>query len=126
MSPEQYVKAAVTNVEEDLSRSGNIFLSKCVTPLSSNYTPWLEDLLELMADGMQRYQKLIRQIRCAVEIRRLDILLEMSLILSYLAIPQFGHLEQAFHIFRYFKAHPNRKLVFDPAHLAVNENRFHK
>ena len=28
MSPEQYVKAAVTNVEEDLTRSGKIFPSK--------------------------------------------------------------------------------------------------
>ena len=43
MSPEQYVKAAVTNVEEDLASSGNRLPSKCVTQISSNYAPWLED-----------------------------------------------------------------------------------
>ena len=42
MSPEKYVKAAVTNFEEDRARSGKIFPSKCVTLLSSNYAPWLE------------------------------------------------------------------------------------
>ena len=55
MSPEQYVKAAITNVEEDLARSGKRFLSKFVTPLLSNYAPWLEDSPELMVDGVQRY-----------------------------------------------------------------------
>ena len=44
MSPEQYVKLAVTSVEEDLARSGKRFPSKYVMPLSSNYAPWLEDL----------------------------------------------------------------------------------
>ena len=43
MSKEQYVKAAVTDLEEDLSRSGKIFPSKCVRPLLRNYVPWLED-----------------------------------------------------------------------------------
>ena len=68
MLPEQYVKAAVTTVEENLSRSGNRLLSKCVTPLSGNYAPWLEDSAELMADGVQQYQELIVQIRWYVEI----------------------------------------------------------
>ena len=53
ISPEQYVKAAVTNVEEYLARSGNILSLKCVTPLSRNYAPWLEDFPELMADSVQ-------------------------------------------------------------------------
>ena len=51
-SPEKYVKVAVTNVEEDLSRNGKILLSKCVTPLLINYAPWLEDFLELMVVGL--------------------------------------------------------------------------
>ena len=39
MLPEQYVKAAVTNIEEDLARSGKRFPSKCVTLLLSNCAP---------------------------------------------------------------------------------------
>jgi hypothetical protein len=126
MSPEQYVKAAVTNVEEDLARSGKRLPSKCVTPFSSNYAPWLEESPELKADGVQRFQELIGQLHWAVEIGRVDILLETSPLSSYLAMPRVGHLKQALHIFGYLKTHPKRKLGFDPAHPAINENRFQK
>jgi hypothetical protein len=34
MSPEQYVKAAVTNAEKDLAKHGKRLPSKCVTPFS--------------------------------------------------------------------------------------------
>ena len=119
------MKAAVTNVEEEFTRSGNRLPLKCVTPLSSNYAPWLEDLTELMVDGMQQYQELIGQLRWTVEIGRLEILLETSLLSSYLAMPRVGHLEQAYHIFGYLKANPKRKLVFDPEHTAINEDRSH-
>jgi hypothetical protein len=73
---------------------------------------------------VQRFQELIGQLRWAVEIGRVDILLEVSLLSSYLAMPRVGHLEQALHIFGYLKLHPKRKLAFDPAHPAINENRF--
>ena len=41
----QYVKSAVTNVEDILARNGRMLPSKCVTPLSSKYSTWLEELL---------------------------------------------------------------------------------
>ena len=99
MSLEKYVKSAVTNVEEELARSGKRLLSKYVTPLSSNYAPWMEDYPEMMTDSVQRFQELICQLRLAVNIRRLNILLETLLLSSYLAMPRAGHTKQAFHIF---------------------------
>ena len=126
MAPEQYVKAAVTNVEEDSANHGKRLPSKCVTPFSCNYAPWLEETPELKADGVQRFQELIGQLRWAVEIGCVDILLETSLLSSYLAMPRVGHLEQAFHIFGYLKTHPKRKIGFDPSHPEINENRFQR
>jgi hypothetical protein len=126
MSPEQYVKAAVTNVEEDLANQNRRLPPKCVTPFSSGYAPWMEVSPELKADGVQRFQELIGQLRWAVEIGRVDILLETSLLSSYLAMPRVGHLEQAFHIFGYLKTHPKRKLAFDPAHPDIKEDRFQR
>ena len=41
-------------------------------------------------------------------------------------MPRVGHLDQTFHIFGYLKSHLKRKLGFDPAHPAINENRFQK
>ena len=126
MLPEQYLKAVVTNVEEDLARSGKRLPLKCVTPLSSNYAPCMEDFLELMTDGVHLYQELIGQIIWYVDIGRQDILLETLMLLRYLAIPRVGYLEQSIHIFGYLKTHPNRKLGFGPAHPVINENRFHQ
>jgi hypothetical protein len=126
MSPEQYVKAAVTNVEEDSANHGKRLPSKCVTPFSCNYAPWLEETPELKADSVQRFQELIGQLRWAVESGRVDILLETSLLLSYLTMPRVGHLEQAFHMLGYLKTHPKRKIGFDPSHPEINENRFQK
>ena len=124
MSPEQYVKAAVTNIEEDLARSGKILLLKCVPSLLRNYAPWLEDSPELMADGVQQYQELIGKLRWAVDIGRLGIMLEKLLVSNYLAMPRVGHLKQAFHIFGYLKVHSKRKLGFDPVHPAISKNSF--
>ena len=114
------MKAAVANVEEDLTRIEKRLPSKCVMPLSSNYSPWLEDYLELMVDSIQQYQEIIGQIRWAIDIGRLDILLGKLLLLRYLAMTQVRHLKQAFHIFGYLNAHPKRKLGFDPTHPAIN------
>jgi hypothetical protein len=62
MSPKLHVKAAVANVEEDLAKNGRRSPSKCVTPFSSNYAPWLEDTAELKADGVRRFRELIGQL----------------------------------------------------------------
>jgi hypothetical protein len=126
MSPEQYVKSAVANVEERLAKSGRRLPGKCITPFSCNYAPWMETTAELKADGVQHYQELIGVLRWAVEIGRVDILLETSLLSTHLAMPREGHLEQAFHIFGYLKMHPKRKLGFDPSHPDIPENRFRK
>jgi hypothetical protein len=81
-------------------------------------------MLELKADGVQRFQERVGQLWWAVEIGCVNLLLETSFLLSYLTMPQFRHLEQAFHIFRYLKSHPTRKIGFDPSHPTINENRF--
>ena len=118
------MKAAVTSVKDDLVSSEKQFPSKCVTSLSRTFAPLLEDFPDLMTDDVQQYHDLIVQIKWAVYIERLDILLVMLLLSSNLAMPLVGHLEQEFHFFGYLKAHPKRNLSFDPEHLAINEKRF--
>jgi hypothetical protein len=88
MSAEQeYVKAAVSNVEESLAKSGRRHPPRCVTPFSSNYTLWLEKSPELKADGVQRFQELIGQLRWAVEIGPVDIFGEVVAI----ELPRYAH-----------------------------------
>jgi hypothetical protein len=126
MSPEQHVKAAVADVEENLAKSGRRLPSECATPFSCHYEPWLETSAELKADGAQCFQELIGVSRWAVEIGRVDILLEASLLSTYLASPREGHLEQAIHVFGCLKDHTKRKLAFDPSHPEIDERRFRK
>ena len=63
---------------------------------------------------MQVYQKLIGILRWEVDIGRVDILLEISLISSELALRRVGYLQAIYRMFRYLNKVPKRKLYFDP------------
>ena len=99
MSAETYVLASVKNVEEVLVKRGLRLPTKCYTPLASDYRPELESSPELNSDGIQVYQKLIGVLRWAVELGRVDILLETSLMSTYMAMPREGHLQQLYRMF---------------------------
>ena len=114
MSSEKYVKAAIENIEQMLAESNQRLPIKCRTPLSSGYRPGLDTSPELKTEGLQRYQELIGILRWAVELGRVDILLETSLMSTHLALPRQGHLEHLHHIFGYLKMNPKRKLFLDP------------
>ena len=124
ISSEKYVKTAVQNVEETLAKKGLKLPSKCPTPFTSNYHPSDDVSNELNADGLRYYQELIGVLRWAVELGRVDILLEVALMSTHLALPRAGHLEQVYHIFGYLKQSPRRRLFFDPDYPRISENRF--
>ena len=63
-------------------------------------------------------------LRWAVELGRVDIFLETALMLTHLALPRWGHLEQLHHIFGYLKMNLKRKLFFDPQHPNIDERAF--
>ena len=77
-------------------------------------------------EGVQFYQEMIEILRWAVEIGRVDILLEVSLLSPHLALPRIGHLQAVYHIFGYLKQVPKRKLYFHPMSPLISEDRFHK
>ena len=113
MSSEKYCSAFVSNVEETLKKKGLRLPSKCITPTQHGYKPENDYTAELKADSLQWYQELIGSLRWAVELGRVDILLETSLMSQYLAMPREGHLEQVLHIVGYVKQHKKMRLLFD-------------
>ena len=126
-SADKYLAESVKNVEAQLAEKGNKLPSKgCVAPLQSNYRPELDTSAELGVEGLRYYQELIGILRWGVELGRLDILLEVSLMSAYLASPREGHLEQVIHIFAYLKQHPKRKIAFDPNRPKIDGSRFTK
>ena len=61
-----------------------------------------------------------------VELSRIDICCEVSMMYSHFTLPTEGHLSQVLHIFAYLKKHHNSALVFDPSYPDVNINIFPK
>ena len=81
---------------------------------------------EMNAEVLKVYQELIGIISWAVQIGRVDILLEVSLISSQLALPRVGHLQAVYRVFGYLKQVPKRKLYFDPMKPMISEDIFQK
>ena len=86
VSSQKYVKAAIENVEEVLAKTDQRLPTKCGTPLKSGYRPELGISPELKQDGLQRYQELIGMLCWALEIGRVDVLLETALMATHLAL----------------------------------------
>ena len=104
MSSEQYVKASIANVEAALKSSGQRLPSRCTTPIQANYRPELDTAAELKLEGIRYYQEMIGVLRRTIELGRIDIAMEVSMLSSHLALPREGHLQQAYHIFGFFES----------------------
>ena len=75
------------------------------------------------AEGFHTYQEIIGILRWVIEIGIIDILLEVSLLSSHLALPRIGHLQTVYPIFGYLKQVPKRRLYFDPKKPIISEDR---
>ena len=70
--------------------------------------------------------QLIGILRWAVEIGRIDIYLEVSLLSQYQANPRLGHLEAIYHTFSYLKCHLDMgRLAYDSRRPDIDERIFH-
>ena len=115
-SSSQYVQSAIKNVEEYVGRPENTHLNiplKAETPLMTSYRPELDVSPELTPRDSTYYQSLIGILWWIVELGRIDICLEVSMMSSHLAMPRKGHLNQVLHIFAYLRKYHNTELVYD-------------
>ena len=126
MSSTDYVKAAINNLEETLKKKNKKLPNKCETPMTSNYSPELDGTPELDSDGVTRFQELIGILRWAIELGRVDILTEVSMLSTYQASPRQGHMEQLMHIFGYLRKKPKLTLYFDPMLPRIDPSMFNE
>jgi hypothetical protein len=120
-SSSKYVQEAIKNVDEYLEERERKLQSKARTPLSSEYRPEIDVSPELDPVDCAYYQSLIGILRWIVELGRVDICVEVSMMSSHLALPREGHMEQVLHIFAYLKVYHNARMVFDPTYPEVND-----
>jgi hypothetical protein len=106
-SPRDYVKNAIKTVERLFGEDGEgyVLKNKVKNPFPANYKPELDVSDELGPELSSRYLQLIGIARWAIELGRIDIYLEISLLSQYQANPRVGHLEALYHVFAYLKNH---------------------
>ena len=95
-------------------------------PITKDYRPELDTSPELDPEEGTYYQSLIGVLRWMVEMGRVDICCEVSMLNSFVAMPREGHLRQLYHMFAYLKVHHNARIVFDPSYPEINEEDFPK
>jgi hypothetical protein len=124
MTSQSYVRNAVNNVREMLESEGYDLKTTAKTPFPSNYRPELDVSDELDAELCSRYSQLIGVLRWMIELGRIDIYYEVSVLSHYLASPRVGHLETVYHLLAYLHKHDKSSIVFDPSDLIVDPTAF--
>ena len=113
-------------MEEYLGKKRKKLPAKALTPLSSKYRPEVDISEEIGEDEGSYYHSLIGVLRWILELGRVDICCELSMIYSHLALPRKRHLEEVFHTFAYLKSHTNSEMVFDPRRVDFDKPLFLK
>ena len=125
-SSSKYVQDAVANVEAYLMKNydGRKLAKRCSGPWPNQYLAELDESPELSPTKANYYQSQIGVLHWIVELGRIDIVTEVSILASYMAMPREDHLEAIFHVFAYLKKRHNSQLVFDPTYPDINKDDF--
>ena len=115
ISSADYIIATVAAARESIKGTRWKFLGSVNTPMVASYRPEMDETPELDADEITKYQEFIGMLRWAIELGRVDINHEISLLSQYQAAPREGHMEQVMHIFHYLSKKPKKSLYMDPS-----------
>ena len=127
LSPSKYVREAVNNCVSHLKENyaGRYSLPKqAPNPFTLTYDPDMDVSTPLEPDEATYFQSIIGVMRWMIEIGRIDIATEVSMLSSYLAYPRVGHLEAALHIMGYLKNKHNSRLFLDPTYPTIDHSSF--
>ena len=123
-SSSHYIQNAVSNLEEWMEKNGYKLPRKASTPMSTSYRPELDVSPVLHATLANYYQSLIGVLRWAIEIGRIDITTEVSMLAAHMAMPREGHLFAVFQVFAYLKQKHNSRLILDPTLPKIDMEHF--
>ena len=127
ISPSKYVQEAVRNCENHIKNNFDekySFYKNAPNPFEQSYDPDMDITPVLNPEQASYYNSLIGILRWMVELGRLDICTEVSMLASYLAMPREGHLDAAIHIMSYLKGKHNSRLVLDPSYARHDKEVF--
>ena len=131
----QYVGEACWSVRNHLKeKNSDAYVQECTyfmpkkapTPMLNKYCPKIDISPELNVTDAAYYQSLIGILRWMVELGRVHITTEVSMLLSCLALSREGHLKQLFWMFSYLEKQHNDEMVFDDTVPDVDYTEFSK
>ena len=101
-------------------------VEKDVTPMTNGYRPEICITSELRLEDVAYFHSLIGVFRWIVELGRIDINGEVSMLSSHLVLPQERDMQELVHIFAYLKKHLNSEIVFDPSEPYIEMDPFQR
>ena len=113
-SPSKYVQDAVKNVGEYLAKNfdGCKFSKFLSGPWPTDYASELDEMPELIPAMANYYQSEVGVLHFIVELGRVDIINQVSILASHMAMPREGNLESIFYFFGYLQMKNKSCIVF--------------
>ena len=96
---------------------------KAENPYKMGYDPELDTSQELDPDAASYYLTIIGVLRWMIELGRIDIITEVSLLSSHITLPRDGHLEAAIHAMSHGQSF-NFRLVYDSSYPEIDHSVF--
>ena len=125
MGSTSYVKEAIRVVKQRMIEDDVKFKTTKKTPQSPfsclSYRAELDNSEECNPEQISYFQNLVGVLRWIIELGRVDIHTEVSILSRYLASPRTGHLHQALHIFHYLDSHSRSKIALNPTPIAWDD-----
>ena len=92
LSSSKYIQDSISNVERKMTTKGLKLRPNVKAPLSNKYRPELDSSPELRGEDASWYQSMIGVLRWIVEMGRIDICVEVSMMSSQVTMPREGYL----------------------------------
>ena len=92
--------------------------------MTSWYRPEMDITPELGSEDAAYYHSLIGVLRWIVELGRIYINVEASMLSSHLVLPREGHFQELLQIFAYLKKHMNLEMVLYPSYPYIDIDSF--
>jgi hypothetical protein len=125
MSATDYISGALKTVEASLPMDRKLN-GHAKRPFPQPYKPELDATPFLDASGIQLYQGYIGILQWIVELGRVDIMVEISQLSSFLMALREGHMEAVYSVFAYLRKHKDQVMLFNPYEMDVQESDFAK
>jgi hypothetical protein len=114
-------------LQEYLKKNGDSKLKKKESaPFQATYRAEIDEIPVLGPEMANYFQSQIGILRWRVELGRIDIITEVSMLSTFLCMPREDHLDAVYHLFEYLSLHHNARVVFDPTYPDVDMHAFIK